>query len=154
MHNAVVVQAGCRLIVEVLILRYVLGALVEKSRIQNDVGHEFNHLLLLQLRCNFGTEINFHWPGPRTSLASTLSLHRFFFVRYRKTYLLRFGISLIVYIIFSHNFQLFYWQSTILFICNNTILMPIVCLTNWCATLDLPTSRLPKIGLIGYSTRL
>lgn len=60
LHDAVVVEARSRLIVEVLVLWYVLGALVEKSRIQNDVGDELNHLLLLQLRCNFGTEINFH----------------------------------------------------------------------------------------------
>lgn len=78
LHDAVVVKARSRLAVEVLVLRYVLGVLVEKSRIQNDVRHQFNHLLLLQLRCNYGTEINLHWSGPRTLLASTLSLHRLF----------------------------------------------------------------------------
>lgn len=79
LHYAVIVETYSRLIVEVFILRYVLGALVEKSRIQNDIRHKLNHLLLLQLRCNCGTEINFHWSGPRVSLASTLSLHRFSF---------------------------------------------------------------------------
>lgn len=84
LHDAVVVKARSRLIVEVLVLRYVLGALVEKSRIQNDIRHELNHLLLLQLRCNRGTEINLHWSGPRALLASTLSLHRSFLCQVQK----------------------------------------------------------------------
>lgn len=138
MHDAVVVEARSRLIVEVLVLRYVLGALVEKSRIQNDVRHELNHLLLLQLRCNYGTEINLHWSGPRTLLASTLSLHRFFSLSGARA----FSSSRCLFFDFTQRFLTFWLVA--LRLSNPSLKVPIgtfARLTNKRATLDLPRYR-------------
>lgn len=60
LHDGVIVQSSCCLIVEVFVVRDAFCPLVEKSWVQDDVGHQLNHFLFLQLRCNCGTAINFH----------------------------------------------------------------------------------------------
>lgn len=60
LHNVIIVQSSRCLIVEIFIKRYALRPLVKESWIENNIRHEFNHFLFLQLRCNCGTAINFH----------------------------------------------------------------------------------------------